>query len=64
MKQKNEILTLEEVATLLRVSRLVAWKLVRAGNIKSFRAGKTYRVLASNLDLFTNGSRPPRRGQR
>ena len=64
MKQQNEILTLDEVATRLKVSKLVAWKLVRAGDIKSFRAGKAYRVLASNLDLFANGSRPSRRGQR
>ena len=63
MKQKNAILTLEEVATRLRVSKLVAWKLIRAGNIRAFRVGKAYRVLASNLDLFTNGRRSARRGQ-
>lgn len=63
MKQQNEILTLDEVATRLKVSKLVAWKLVRGGDIKSFRAGKAYRVLAANLDLFTNGSRS-RRAQR
>jgi len=60
MKQKNEILTLNEVAASLRVSKLVAWKLIRAGNIKSFRVGKAYRVLASNLDLFTSGRRSRR----
>ncbi|MBP7705810.1 MAG: helix-turn-helix domain-containing protein [Candidatus Aminicenantes bacterium] len=60
MKQQKEVLTLEEVATRLRVSKLVAWKLIRAGDIKSFRAGKAYRVLASNLDLFTKGSRSRR----
>jgi excisionase family DNA binding protein len=64
IKAKPEILTLPEVAAYLRVKKPVAWKLVKAGKIKSFRVGKAYRVLASNLDLFTSGGRPSRRQPR
>lgn len=53
----SEILTLTEVAALLRVRRAVAWRLVRSGRLPSFRVGKAYRVQRADFETFCKPTR-------
>lgn len=59
MKQSKrgiqEVLTLAEVGAILRVSRVTAWRMATKGALKAFRAGKAWRVLRDDLDMFTSG---------
>jgi len=47
-----EVMTLDEVATVLRINRSLAWRLVKAGRIRSFRTGKAYRVRRVDLEDY------------
>jgi excisionase family DNA binding protein len=54
------VLKLEEVASLLRVNRQVAGRLVCHGRLPGFRAGGEWRVLRSRVqDLITGRWTPP-----
>jgi excisionase family DNA binding protein len=68
MKQAEgiqEVFTLAEVASLLRIGRVTAWRLVKRGDLKAFRAGKGWRVLRNDLIKFVEGEggRGKRRGR-
>ncbi|KKI92842.1 hypothetical protein WQ54_06535 [Bacillus sp. SA1-12] len=52
----NEIsYTVEEVATLLKVSKLTVYDLIKKGKIPSFKVGRQMRVNAKDLDSFISG---------
>lgn len=44
--------TLDEVAAMLKVVYLTAYRWVRAGKLKAFKVGKQYRISKEQLDLF------------
>ena len=46
------LLTLAEVAQLLRVSRVTACKLCETGELKAIRVGRQYRVHAADLAAY------------
>ena len=46
----NELLTVKEVATYLRVSRTTVWRWCYEGTLKSFRLGHTYRIHRTELE--------------
>jgi excisionase family DNA binding protein len=52
MKKEPPIMTLTEVAAVLRVRRAVAWRLVTSGKLRAFRAGKNWRVQQVDLEKF------------
>ena len=48
----HRILTIPEVAKILRVPKGRAYELVRENRLRCFRMGKQVRVLAPDLDAF------------
>jgi putative molybdopterin biosynthesis protein len=54
----NEIsYTVEEVANLLKVSKLTVYDLIKKGKIPSFKVGRQMRVNSKDLDLFVSGKK-------
>jgi len=51
---QNELLTVREVATYLRVSRVTAWRWCQRGIIPAFRVGRTWRIRQSDLLSLTD----------
>ncbi len=48
----NELLTVAEVAELLRVSTMTVYRLIRTGELPAVRVGRNYRVRRADLDLY------------
>lgn len=48
----NKLLTGEEVAEILNVSRSFAYRLMRRGDIPTIRMGRAVRVRIEDLELF------------
>lgn len=48
----DPVLTVEEVASQLRVTTETVRRLIRAGTIKAFRVGRAIRIPTSSLDEF------------
>lgn len=52
-----EVYTLEEVQTLLQVTRRTLYNWIKGGKLKAFRAGRQWRVTKEALAEFTqNGT--------
>lgn len=49
METNDEILTVEEVATLFKVAKSTAWRWCREGKLPAFRIGGEYRVRKEDL---------------
>lgn len=50
-----ELLTLTEVANILKVNRLTAWRYVKDGKLKGYKVGTQYRIYADELERFIKG---------
>ncbi len=48
----SRLLTVAEVATLMRVSRMTVYRLIRRGQLKAIRVGRNYRVRESDLSEY------------
>ena len=48
----EEILTAQEVADYLRVSRATVWRWCSEGELKAFKAGRSWRIRRSELERF------------
>ena len=46
------LLTVAEVATLMRVSRMTVYRLIRRGQLKAIRVGRNYRVREQDLTAY------------
>lgn len=46
---QNELLTVQEVADYLRVSRVTAWRWCQEGTIPAFRIGRNWRIRRDRL---------------
>lgn len=51
-----DILTVEEVADILRVSTATVRKLIKEGKLKSFRVGLQIRIKREDLNRYMMGS--------
>jgi excisionase family DNA binding protein len=49
----GEILTLDEVAQYLKISKKTVYKIVNSGDLRAFKAGKHWRVLRAELGAWT-----------
>lgn len=54
MTEDSRSYTTEEVANLLRVSKLTVYDLIKKGDLPSYRVGKQMRVDAVDLELYKN----------
>ena len=48
----GRLLTVAEVAEVLRVSNMTVYRLIKAGELPALRVGKNYRIRESELEAF------------
>ena len=48
----NKLLTVNEVANILRVSNMTVYRLVKGGQIPAIRVGKNYRIKESDVNKY------------
>ncbi len=48
----NDLLTVAEVADMLRVSTMTVYRLIRTGELPAVRVGRSYRVKRADLDAY------------
>jgi excisionase family DNA binding protein len=46
------LLTVHEVAGIMRVSNMTVYRLIRAGDLKAARVGRGYRIRESEVDAY------------
>ena len=46
------LLTVAEIAAVLRVSNMTVYRLIKAGELPALRVGKNYRIRTDDLDAF------------
>jgi len=49
---EHELLTVNEVADLLRVSNMTVYRLIKSGDLPALRVGKNYRIRESDVDVY------------
>lgn len=50
------LLTVAEVASIMRVSRMTVYRLIRRGQLKAIRVGRNYRVTEEDLKAYLESS--------
>ena len=48
-------MTVNEVADLLRVSRMTVYRLIKTGELPALRVGKSYRLREQDIHSYLNG---------
>ena len=48
----DRLLTVMEVAALMRVSNMTVYRLIKSGNLAALRVGKNYRIRESDVDAY------------
>ena len=48
----DRLLTVVEVAALMRVSNMSVYRLIKSGNLAAIRVGKNYRIRESDVDHY------------
>ncbi|MGI9622663.1 MAG: helix-turn-helix domain-containing protein [Acidimicrobiales bacterium] len=48
----SRFMTVAEVASLMRVSTMTVYRLIKAGDIPAVRVGKSYRLREDDVDRF------------
>jgi excisionase family DNA binding protein len=48
----DRLLTVHEVAGIMRVSNMTVYRLIRAGELKAARVGRGYRIRESEVDAY------------
>lgn len=52
----SRLMTVGEVASLMRVSRMTVYRLIRKGSLKAIRVGRNYRVREEDLTSYLESS--------
>ena len=52
----ERMLTLKEVAQILKVHRLTVYRWVEAGKLRAYKLGRIYRVAEKDLEVFLASS--------
>lgn len=55
MAQHARFLTVAEVADSLRVSTMTVYRLIKAGELRAVRVGKSYRLAEDDVDRYLAG---------
>ena len=48
----DRLLTVQEVAAIMRVSNMTVYRLIRAGELRSARVGRGYRIRESDVEAY------------
>ena len=51
-EQRARFLTVAEVADILRVSSMTVYRLIKAGDLRALRVGKSYRLTEDDVDQY------------
>ena len=52
MSDREPLLTVAEVADVLRVSNMTVYRLIKSGQLAAIRVGKNYRIRQQDLDDY------------
>lgn len=52
MQTTDRLLTVHEVAAIMRVSNMTVYRLIRAGELRAARVGRGYRIRESEVDAY------------
>ena len=52
METADRLLTVQEVAGIMRVSNMTVYRLIRAGELRSARVGRGYRIRQSDVEAY------------
>jgi len=52
---RSRFLTPAEVAELLRVSSMTVYRLIKSGELRAARIGKSYRISEDDVDAYLQG---------
>jgi excisionase family DNA binding protein len=52
VEQRARFLTVAEVADMLRVSSMTVYRLIKAGDLRAIRIGKSYRLAEDEVDRY------------
>ncbi|GAC1363501.1 MAG: hypothetical protein NVSMB32_05160 [Actinomycetota bacterium] len=50
----DHLLTVSEVAAMMRVSNMTVYRLIKAGQLAALRVGKNYRIRESDMNQYLN----------
>jgi excisionase family DNA binding protein len=48
----DRLLTVAEVASVMRVSNMTVYRLIKSGDLGALRVGKNYRIRSSDVDRY------------
>ncbi|MGH2706204.1 MAG: helix-turn-helix domain-containing protein [Actinomycetota bacterium] len=48
----DRLLTVREVAAMMRVSNMTVYRLIKSGQLPALRVGKNYRIRESDIDRY------------
>lgn len=48
----ESLLTVSEVASMMRVSNMTVYRLIKSGQLPALRVGKNYRIRASDVETY------------
>jgi excisionase family DNA binding protein len=51
-QQRARFLTVAEVADIMRVSTMTVYRLIKAGELRAVRVGKSYRLAEDDIDRY------------
>ena len=51
-QQRARFLTVAEVADIMRVSTMTVYRLIKAGELRAVRVGKSYRLAEDHVDHY------------
>ena len=51
-QQRARFLTVAEVADIMRVSSMTVYRLIKAGEVRAVRIGKSYRLAEDDVDRY------------
>jgi len=49
---KADLMTVREVAEMMRVSNMTVYRLIKAGQLSAIRVGKNYRIRRSDIERY------------
>ena len=52
VEQRARFLTVAEVADMLRVSSMTVYRLIKGGELRAIRVGKSYRLAEDEVDRY------------
>ena len=58
MQTNDRLLTVHEVAGIMRVSNMTVYRLIRAGELKAARVGRGYRIRESEVEAYLDRGVP------